>query len=267
MSEPGGGTRPLTGRKILVTRSPDQAGEFSNLLREQGAEVVQVSLIRFEPPASWEVADRAIDRLDLYSVILFTSANAVEFLLRRLVSKGADAEALAGKTLAAIGPKTAEALRNRGLGVEIVAEEFVGEGLLAALRERSIEGMEILIPRAQEAREVLAEELGKRGARVTVAPVYRTVRADENRAALISALQAGVYLVTFTASSTVRHFMDLLGSEAPALMRGVRVACIGKITADTARARGLAVDLVPSRSTVADLATAIAGYFPTPRPS
>ena len=261
MSGPGGGALPLSGRRILVTRSPEQSGEFALLLRSLGAEVVAIPLIRFDPPDSWETADRAIDGLSRFSLILFTSANAVEFFLRRLRARGAGSGALGSAALAAIGPKTAETLQSHGLRVEIVAEEFVAEGLLAALKGRGVEGNEILIPRAEEAREVLVEELEKRGARVTVAPVYRTVRADESREPLIAALKSGVAMVTFTASSTVRHFMDLLGPEAPALMSGVRVACIGRITADAARARGLTPDVVPGRSTVSDLAEAIAVFF------
>ena len=268
MSGPGGGARPLSGRRILVTRSPGQAGEFSDLLRDLGAEVLQVSLIRFDPPDSWEAADRALSRLGRYSLIVFTSANAVEFFLRRLEARGRESGALSRIPLAAVGPKTAGTLRRHGLAVEVVPDEFVAEGLLAALKGKSLEGSEVLVPRAEEAREALVEELERRGARVTVAPVYRTVRADENREALVSALEAGLDMVTFTASSTVRHFMDLLGRDAAALMRGVRIACIGRITADTARARGLCPDVVPEHSTVPDLAKAIAGFFlPQPPPS
>ena len=264
MSPPGGGSLPLSGRRILVTRSADQSEEFALHLRNLGAEVVSIPLIRFDPPDSWETADHAIARLDRFSLVLFTSANAVEFFLRRMKARGAGPGALAPATLAAVGPRTAEALRRQGLSVEVVPGEFVAEGLLAALKERGVEGSEILIPRAQEAREVLVEELEKRGARVTVAPVYRTVRADESRGPLISALETGVDMVTFTASSAVKHFMDLLGPGAADLLRGAGIACIGRITADTARERGLAVDLVPGKSTVADLAEAIAAFFPKP---
>lgn len=261
MTGPARGTLPLSGRRILVTRSPGQAGEFAGLLRGLGAEVLQVPLIRFDPPDSWEAADRAISRLGRYSLIVFTSATAVECFLGRLEAGGREPGALSRVPLAAVGPKTAGTLRRHGLTVEVVPDEFVAEGLLAALKGRGLEGTEILVPRAQEAREALVEELEKRGARVTVAPVYRTVRADENREALISALETGLDMVTFTASSTVRHFMDLLGGDAAARIAGVRVACIGQITADTARARGLSPDVIPERSTLRDLAEAIAGFF------
>jgi uroporphyrinogen III methyltransferase/synthase len=252
---------PLAGRRILITRSPEQAGDFAALLREQGAEVIQVPLIRFDPPDSWEAADRAIDRIDAYSLVLFTSSNAVDFFLRRLRARGVPPGALSRATLAAIGPKTARELEKNGLPVRLIPERFVAEGLLESLEGDGVEGKEVLIPRAQEAREVLVEELERKGARVTVAPVYRTVPARENRELLVSSLRDGVDMVTFTASSTVRHFLDLLGSEAIRLTRGVRVACIGQITGETARAGGLSPDVVPERSTVADLATAIREYY------
>jgi uroporphyrinogen III methyltransferase/synthase len=251
----------LTGRKILVTRSSEQASEFVDLLRDKGAEVLQVSVIRFDPPDSWEAADRAIQRLNHFSAVLFTSANAVECFLRRLKRWRLDSPALSPLTLAAIGPGTARALREHGLHAGVVPDRFVAEGLLASLEGSSLEGKEILIPRAQEAREVLPAELERRGARVTVAPVYRTVRAEENRGPLRSALRGGVDMATFTASSTVNHFLDLLGPEGPLLIRGVKIACIGEVTAQAARARGLVPDVTAGKSTVQELAAAIVRYF------
>jgi uroporphyrinogen III methyltransferase/synthase len=264
MSEPERVARPLSGRRILVTRSPEQAGDFAALLRDQGAEGLQVSLIRFSPPDSWEPADRAIDRMGCYSLVLFTSANAVKFFLRRFQARGADPRALSGCTLAAIGPKTARVLEDQGLPVSVVPEEFVAEGLLASMKERGVKGKEILIPRAQEARAVLVDGLEGLGAKVTVAPVYRTVPAEENREALLLALRSGVDMVTFTSSSTVRYFLELLGPEGVALARGVRIACIGRITAETARSRGLPPDVVSEKSAIPDFAAAIVRYFSPP---
>ncbi len=257
MSPAEGGAGPLSGRRILITRSAEQAGEFTELLRRQGAEVLVVPLIRFDPPDSWEAADRAIRRLRDFSLILFTSSNAVGFFLDRMEVAGASREVLQPARVAAVGPGTAEALRRRGLKADLLPERFVAEGLLAALEGTDLAGREVLIPRAQEAREVLVAELEKRGARVTVAPVYRTVPAAENREALVSALRGGVDLVAFTASSAVRHFLDLLGPEARALTRGVRIGCIGPVTARTAEDHGLEVALVPEKSTLPDFTLAI----------
>lgn len=261
MSAPGPAAPPLSGRRILVTRSPEQAGALSDLLRASGAEAVEISLIRFEPPDSWEPADRAIEALEEFSLALFTSANAVDGFLRRIEERGSDPRRLSRLELAAVGPKTAESLLRRGFEVSRLPENFQAEGLVEALRGRALRGARILIPRAQEAREILVEELERRGASVSVAPVYRTRAAEENRRALRAALEKGVDMVTFTASSTVLHFVDLAGPDRLAVPRGFRVACIGPVTAECARSRGLVPDVVPPRSTIPDLADAIIRYY------
>jgi len=252
----------LSGLRILVTRSADQAGALSDLLRASGAEAVEISLIRFEPPDSWEAADRAIEALGEFSLILFTSANAVDCFLRRIEERQADPRLLSRSELAAVGPRTAESLLRRGFEVNRLPERFQAEGLLDALRGRTIRGARILIPRAQEAREMLVGELERRGASVTVAPVYRTRAAVDNREALLSALEKGVDMVTFTASSTVGHFAALAGPDRLVGSRGsFRVACIGPVTAECARSHGLVPDVVPPRSTIPELVDAIIRYY------
>jgi uroporphyrinogen III methyltransferase / synthase len=263
VSAPGPAGLPLSGRRILVTRSADQAGALSDLLRAAGAEAVEISLIRFEPPDSWEPADRAIEALEEFSLILFTSANAVDCFLRRIEDRGTDPRRLARRELTAVGPKTAESLAQRGFKVNRLPERFQAEGLLEAMRGKTMRGARILIPRAQEAREILVEELERRGASVTVAPVYRTRAAGENRPALRSALEKGVDMVTFTASSTVLHFFDLAGPDRLAVPGSFRVACIGPVTAECARSRGLVPDVVPLRSTIPDLVGAIIRFYST----
>ena len=198
---PGG--LPLQGRRILITRARDQAGVFADLLRERGAEVLLAPAIRFEPPDSWDAADRAIARLGRFTLVIFTSANGVEAFFGRLEERGGLLSDLHA-TLAAIGPRTAEALKRRGLSVDLLPESFRAEGIVDALKGRDPRGEEVLIPRAQEARDLLIVELEKRGARVTVASVYRTRRDDESREPLIRTLESGgLDMVTFTASSTV----------------------------------------------------------------
>lgn len=268
MSAATPGRGPLVGRRILVTRAREQADRFAGLLRDYGAEVLLVPIIRFEPPDSWAVADGAIDRLGSYGLVIFTSVNGVTAFLRRLEERGGDAGQLRA-SLAAIGPRTAEALHRRGLRVDVLPDSFRAEGIVEALEERNLEGEEVLIPRAQEARGLLVTELRKRGARVTVAPVYRTVGAEEGREALIRAIAAReVDVVTFTASSTVHHLVDLLSDAGgPHLLSGLKIACIGPVTADAVRARGLEPDILPDRYTIPDLAEAIARYFTGPQHS
>ena len=259
-ASPGRG--PLAGRRILVTRAREQADRFADLLEGYGAEVLRVAAIRFEPPDSWETADRAIERLGSYRLVIFTSVNGVAAFFRRLEERGGDARKLRA-SLVAIGPRTAEALLRRGLHVDVIPGSFRAEGLVESLEGSDLGGAEVLIPRAQEARDHLVVELRRRGARVTVAPVYRTVGEEENREALVRALRAReVDVVTFTASSTVHRLLDLLeGSGGARLLSGLRIACIGPITADAARARGLSPDILPGRYTIPDLAEAIARHY------
>jgi uroporphyrinogen III methyltransferase / synthase len=257
----------LSGRRILVTRAPEGGDRLSELLRGAGAEIVQIPLIRFAPPDSWDPFDRAADRLDAFHLVLFTSVTAVEWFFRRLREREISSKPLLRIPMAAVGAKTAEALLSRGLRVEIVPEAFRAEGLLEALTTTDISGKEILFPRAQEARELLVEDLTRRGARVTLVPVYRTVRADENRDRLLATLSEGLDLVTFTATSTVNHFVELIGSGRLAEIRGrIGIACIGPVTADAARAHGLGPPILPCRSTLEDLVAAIAQSL-GPRPA
>jgi len=262
MSRRPGGKPALAGRRILVTRSREQAASLADLLIREGAEVPAIPLIRFAPPDSWEAADRAIGRLDRYARIVFTSANGVEFFFRRLAEQDANRRLPSGVVLAAIGPQTAEALAARGLQAQVIPETFLSEGLAEALAARELAGREILIPRAQEAREALVEALESRGAQVTVAPVYRTVPVEESRGPLTSILESGrVDLAAFTSASAVNVCVDLLGEKAGTLLSSVRVACLGPVTAQAARSRGIRADVVPERSTIPDLAAAIVRFF------
>ena len=260
---------PLDGRRILITRAPEGGERFAELLRRAGAEVVQIPLIRFAPPDSWEAFDRAVDRLDGYHLVLFTSATAVEWFFGRLRERDISSKPLLRIPMAAVGAKTAEALLSRGLRVEIVPESFRAEELLDALKTTDLAEKEVLFPRALEARELLVEELTRSGARVTLVPVYRTVRADENRNRLLSALSEGLDLVAFTATSTVNHFVEMIGADHLAEVRSrIGIACIGPVTAAAALGYGLGPAIVPTRSTLEDLVAAIAGSLgPRPGPT
>jgi len=254
---------PLSGRTVLITRAREQAGSFANLLSEQGAQVYRIPTIRFEEPDSWEVLDGALDRLSSYGLVIFTSVNGIRGFWSRSEKKGADLAGLHKTPLAAIGSQTAEVLEKKGHRVEVLPKKFVAEGLFEALRERNLSGVRVLIPRAQEARDVLVTELEKRGAAVTVAPVYRTVPATENRPQLVRLFeQKKLDLVTFTAASTVTNLANLLDPEQfPSLLRGAKIACIGRITAEAVARYGLTVDIIPSRYTIADLSRSIAKYY------
>jgi len=257
--------RPLAGRRILVTQAEEKGERFARLLQERGAEVLRIPLIRFEDPDSWEALDLALGRIDAFHRVLFTSATAVDRFFERHRRLTGGTRLPASLRVAAVGPKTAEAILRWGHAADLVAESFRAEGLLEKLPAQAVTGREILFPRAQEARELLVEELERRGARLTLAPVYRTLPAEESRGPLREALRSGrIHVATFTAASTVRHFVDLLGEDdLPGLMRGVTIACLGEVTAETARSKGLQPEIVPARSTLEDFAEAIAEAFRT----
>jgi len=260
---PVAAAQPLRGRVVVVTRPRAQARAFAGLLEADGARVLLVPTIAIEPPASWEPLDRALERLDDYRWVVFTSVNGVEMTRRRLEDKGRGADALRGRRLAAIGPATAEALRALGLETEVVPEEYVAEALAERLRALIRPGERVLLARAAEARDVLVTLLEAAGARVDEVPAYQTRPAAEDAAELRRALGEGrVDVVSFTSSSTVRHFAELFpGEDLPQVLRGVAVACIGPVTRATALALGLEARIVPREYTIPALARAIADHY------
>ncbi len=254
---------PLFGKRIIVTRAKAQASTFASRLEAAGAHVIECPAIQIEPPEGWEVVDQAIERLSSFAWIIFTSGNGVRAFLGRLRECGRDLRALAPARLAAIGPETAQECRRSGLDPDLVPEEYRAEGLIESLRPHVRPGIEILIPRASEARDVLPLALESLGVRVTAAPVYRTVPSKEgaDRAREFLA-QKAVDLVTFTSSSTVRNFMALFEpGERGELLRGVTVAAIGPVTAETAAEYGLDTAIMPATYTIPALAQAIIEYY------
>jgi uroporphyrinogen III methyltransferase/synthase len=255
--------RPLFGKRILVTRTREQAGRFAELLEGQGAEVVEVPLIEIAPPESWEPVDRAIDRLETYEWVIFTSTNGVEEFFRRLRALRRDARRLGNARICAIGPATAASLERHQIIPDVVPAEFRAEGVIEKLAPYDLQGAKILLPRAEVARDLLPKELEARGATVEVVPVYRTVKSPTAADVLKPLLQdRRIDLVTFTSSSTVTNFVEALAQEdLKAMCDGIRIACIGPITKDTAERAGLTVDIMPQQYTIPTFAEAIAEYF------
>jgi uroporphyrinogen III methyltransferase/synthase len=257
--------KPLAGKTIAVTRSRAQAAAFARHLRAKGARVVLAPAIAFAPPRSRRPLDRALRALPGYDLVLFTSSNGVAFFLDRLEKRSAAARALAGSRVVAIGPATAEALRRRGVRVDATPREFRAEGLVRLLGRVRVRGARVLLPRAAEGREVLTRALRKRGARLDVVPVYRTVPDRRGLRALRRALRSGrLDCVTFASGATVDHVIGGLGAADRRLLRRVPAAVIGPITAQAARRRGFRVLVAPHRTTVADWARAIARSLADP---
>ncbi|MGH7312020.1 MAG: uroporphyrinogen-III synthase [Candidatus Rokuibacteriota bacterium] len=254
---------PLTGRTIVVTRAAEQAGGFVELLEGAGARVLQAPTIAIEPPTSWGPLDRALDQLATFTWAVFTSVNGVAMVARRLGERGLGWTGFVGLRVAAIGPATAEALVGHGVQPATVPEEYRAEALVERLRPQIGPEDRVLLPRAAQARELLAQELARLGAAVVEVPAYTTRRVEAGAGPLREALAAGaVDAVTFTSSSTARNFAELFtAEERQAWLGGVTIASIGPVTAATAAEYGLITHVMPQQYTIAALAGAIDEHF------
>lgn len=254
-------TKPLFGKKIVITRAAEQARDFARLLEDAGAEVLPFPTIQIHAPDSWSVADDALNRLGEFDWILFTSVNGVSAFFQRLRQRGLDVRDLKGIRLGAIGPKTGQRVENFGLRVDAFPDEYRAEALADRLGD--VKGLNILLARAQEARDVLPDTLIARGARVTVAPMYKTLKARKMAPDIKRRLLAGeIDAVTFTSSSTVDGFLRHFSTrERRRLFEKTRAAAIGPITAATLKEAGIRAAIRAQRYTAEALAKAIVRYF------
>jgi uroporphyrinogen III methyltransferase / synthase len=253
--------RPLFGKRIVVTRPREQSGEFVEALEQLGASVIEAPTVRIVPPEDFAPLDEACAAVGTYNWIVFTSVNGVDYFFQRLAAGPTDARALAGVKLCAIGPGTAERLSRQGLKVDLMPAEFRAESVVEALRATgSLAGQRFLLPRADIAREVLADELRKSGADVVEVTAYRSVPVDPDNESDIyrMLLDKQVDVVTFTSASTVRNFVRLYGKEPVAdLLQSVAIASIGPVTAEAALQCGIRTAIMPSDYTIPGLVRAI----------
>jgi len=258
-----GNPKPLLGRCIMITRPRLQSGSFVRGLEELGSEVIECPTIEIVPPESYVPLDRTIQDLEEYDWIVFTSVNGVKEFLNRLQYLGKDSAALEGIRLAAIGPETAREIASHGIQVEFVPAEYRAEGILHGLKPAEVEGKRFLLPRAATARDILPRTLKQWGAEVDVVQAYRTVPAKGSAAILSGVLAENkVDMVTFTSSSTVKYFVDLLSPvDLRKFCNSVAVACIGPITKGTAESNRIRVDVLAQEYTVSGLIEAIVEYF------
>lgn len=283
MSEPSVQTLPLQGKRILVTRTREQASVFSERLQALGAVPVEFPTIRIVPPRDWEQLDSALNKLFLedaverpyYDWLVFTSVNGVTICCERLITLGHTIEHMRHVRIAAIGPATASALKRYGLTAGVVPDEYVAEGVAAALindaQERGISlvGQRVLLARAAEARKILATELQQAGALIDEVPAYYTVAVahDDKQGQQVLRLlrEQKLDMLTFTSSSTVRNFMQWLSSDEERVRLvthnpHLTIACIGPITTQTARELGLNVAIEAQEFTIVGLVEAIIHY-------
>ncbi|MFA5975215.1 MAG: uroporphyrinogen-III C-methyltransferase [Elusimicrobiota bacterium] len=254
-------SKPLFGKRLVITRAAEQAPELAHLLQEAGAEVLSFPTIQILPPKNWSIPDQAIREIATFDWILFTSANGVGAFVNRLKTLGGDVRDLKGIRLGAIGPKTSASLQAFGLKVDAFPSEYRAETLADVIGEAK--NVRVLLVRAEKAREILPKTLEARGALVTIAPVYRTIKprglaADIRQPLLDRKIDA----ITFTSPSTVDGLMQYFSArERRRIFEHVKAAVIGPITAATLREYGVHPTIRAKTYTVDALAKAIIQYF------
>ena len=251
--------RPLSGKRIVVTRTRKQASALSNKLRALGAQVIEVPTIRIEPPTDLRAFAELVQDAHMYDWIIFTSANGVDAFFDIFFKLYDDTREIGCARIAAIGPATAQRVKDFHLHVDLQPEEFVAEAVVKEFQKQgSVENLRILLVRAEKTRDVLPRQLGALGAIVDEAFAYRTVPETRDITGARRRLEKdGADLITFTSSSTVENFLAL-GLPWP---KGMRVASIGPITSKTAREQGLTIDIEAHRHDIDGLVQAICGFF------
>ncbi|NJK48433.1 uroporphyrinogen-III C-methyltransferase [Candidatus Gracilibacteria bacterium] len=227
---------PLSGKTVLVTRSAEQSSNFTNLLQQQGATVVEMPALEIRSPSSWEGLDNAIARLGAFNWLILTSANGVEYFFRRLESRGLDTRSLAGIKIAVVGKKTAAFLKQYGLKPDFIPPDFVADSLVENFPE-TIENTTILFPRVETGgREVLVKELTEKGAKVIEVAAYQSVCPDEIAPEAWKAIEyKKVNIITFASSKTVRNFHQLLGKVTQKMDELLKDICIASIGPQTSK--------------------------------
>lgn len=274
----------LSGKTILVTRPQKQAGELVKLIEERGANPVLFPVIETVWPDDLEPLDQALHHLKNYDWVLFTSVNGVQFFFERLEQvyrQESEAEFIQGQDpsfslfkgikVAAIGPKTAQALQKKGVSVSSLPASFKQEDLVQEMTNQTnqligsygVEGLRILFPRAQQARKHLGEELRNKGMIVDEIETYQTIKVDQGKEEVYHQLQENeVDVITFTSSSAVRNFVQIFECiDCKDKLQSVTIACIGPMTARTARKLGLKVEVEASIYTIEGLLDRLEDYF------
>jgi len=253
--------KPLRGVRVLVGRARHQAGSLAVELRKRGAQVIEIPFIEIREPKSFRSLDSALRNLASYEWLILTSVNGVDAMWARLMRLKVKPKHLEHLRIAAIGPATKKAIEQRGRKVDVVPKEYVAESVVRSLRNK-VKGKRILLVRAKVARDVIPRELRRAGARVDVVEAYETVVPQSSRRRLRSTLQnpkKRPQMVTFTSSSTVKNFIELLGgaNRNQSNIQGVLMASIGPVTSATLRELGLSVDIAAQEYTIPGLVAAM----------
>ncbi|MFA5367251.1 MAG: uroporphyrinogen-III C-methyltransferase [Dehalococcoidia bacterium] len=253
--------RPLFGKRVLVTRSRAQASKLSKLLSELGAEAIELPVIESRELEDMTRLDLAVSKLRKFQWVLFTSVNGVDAFWKRVRAAGRDARWFGKVKIGAIGPATADRLRDLGLYPDFVSEEFTSDSMLRGLADMDIAGCRVLLPRSDIAPKDLIDGLKRLGARPIEVAAYRTAKPDRaDSKGIRSLIEGEIDIVTFTSSSTVTNLLAALDGDIEAINRAL-VACIGPSTASAAEKAGICVDIIAQEHTIPGLVAAIEEYF------
>ncbi|BCB95969.1 uroporphyrinogen III methyltransferase [Dissulfurispira thermophila] len=244
--------KPLFGQRILITREYTKDYEP---LEDLGAEVFEFPTIEIVPPESYKELDESIDKIETYNWIIFTSINGFKYFMQRLLDKNRDIRDLRGIKICAIGTKTAEAIRNYGVKVDIIPEEFNAEGLIKAFSlqtsDFNLKGLKILLPRAEVAREVFPEKVRELGGEIDTPTAYRAIKPEKHGKRLKRFLKEGrISIATFTSAATFNNFIEIIGEDAIEILKDVTIAVIGPVTAKAIEKAGLKVSIMPKEATI-----------------
>ena len=248
---------PLKGKRILVTRTREQASSLALKLREYGAEVIEYPTIEIKEPEDFTKIDKKFQKLKEYDHIIFTSANGVKAFFDRLKALKIDIRNIGNSKIHAVGPSTQKVLEEKSILVDIIPDVYTAEGILDAMKGKIQKGEKVLLPRANIARKALTIGLREMGVIVEEMDIYCTITPKYRRSELIELLQKPIDYITFTSSSTVRNFMDILGEENKNLIDNSKIAVIGPITRKTAEDLGFKISIEPKKYTVEELAEKI----------
>ena len=256
--------KPLSGRRILLTRTRQQAGSLAEALQALGAEIQIAPMIAIAPPDSLAPLDTALQNLSRFDWLILTSGNGVQVFAERTARLGITPQQVPGLKIAAIGPMTAQALQKIGWPVDCIPKAYVAESLLEEMRDR-VPGKHVLLVRAKTARDVIPNAFLQLGAQLTIAEAYQTILppdADAQLQAIFSDANRWPHMVTFTSASTVQNFFSLMRAAGfPTLPTGIASASIGPITSQALREHGVRPDVEASEHTIPGLAAAIATHY------